>query len=145
MPKSGAKVYVVQRIDWRYRDRSLPYERPETPGSGTPVKAFTDRKAADDHCRELERSARGDRDVCPFEYGRSYPSLDDVTTRPADEVIDWLSEQGLNPPAGQKEVWQADRKLGRRAVRPNSDSYREWVMWWGENAGGWTKAQFEAV
>jgi hypothetical protein len=88
---------------------------------------------------------RPDTGRLPFEYGRSYPSLDDVTTRRTDEVIDWLTEQGLNPPAGQKAVWQADQKLGRRAVRPNYDSYREWVMWWGENAGGWTKAQFEAV
>lgn len=145
MPKSSARVYVVQRIDWRYRDRSMPYERPDAPGSGTPVKAFTDRARADAHCRKLEVAARQDRDVCPFEYGRSYPSLDGVTSRPTDQVIDWLSEQGLNPPAGQKEAWQADRKLGRRAIRPDYDSYREWVTWWSENARNWTQAQFDAV
>ena len=62
------------------------------------------------HCRKLEdRCPHEDRDVCPFEYGRFYPSLDDVTSRPTDEVIDWLSAR-----RGAETRRRARRRSGKR-------------------------------
>ena len=137
--KDTGKAYVVVRVYWRYVDGSSPQLESEPAGAGFPLKVFADRAAAAAHCRELERAARA-KCGCPFSFGRdgvpSLPSLDDYTTTPTGAFLDWLEDQGLEPPAGQRAAWEASRQ------RPASgdfqkDSWDAWVRWWVDNAGQW--------
>jgi hypothetical protein len=125
-------VYVVQEVYWHYFDRSVPFWESEPAGAGFPRKVFTDREAADAYRRRLDRAARQDRN--PFEHGRgmgkSFPSLDAFTSLPTGAFLDWLTAEGLNPPAGQKQAWLDFQQLpeGRRMFDPSS--YEAWWSWW---------------
>jgi hypothetical protein len=142
-PKPAAKVFVVQKIYWHYSDRSVPFHESEPSGAGFPQKAFADRTQAEAHCRTLNLAARPEYGT-PFPYGRgwghSFPSLRDYTSTPTGEFIAWLEAEGVAPPAGQKEAWEAVQKLPEPSRRFDQGSYSAWWSWWEESAG-WTEVQ----
>jgi hypothetical protein len=108
---------------------------------------FADRAEADAHCRKLERAAREEHGN-PFPFGRdgvcSLPSLDDYTTTPTGVLLDWLEDQGLDPPAGQRAAWEASRQRPQTGAL-DEDSYAAWLTWWTDNAGQWDAGLRERV
>jgi hypothetical protein len=136
---TGKKVYVVVRVYWRWVDSRSPHLESEPAGAGFPQKVFADRAAADAHCRALELPARAEHGM-PFPFGRdsvsNLPSLDDYTTTPTGVFLDWLEDQGIDPPAGQRAAWEAFQHRPRTGDF-DEESYAAWVAWWGDNAGQW--------
>jgi hypothetical protein len=132
------KTYVVQRIEWRYVDRSLPLER----AAGAPVKVFADRGEAEAYCRKLQRKER--RAVNPFAYGSSFPALDDFTSMPTDEFIAWLENSGITPPAGQLQRWQQGQ-TGPAVGEFDQESFDSWRGWWRESAATWDRKLLDRV
>lgn len=141
--KKRAKVYVVQRVDWRYRDRSLPLEQSEPPGAGFPLKAFSGREAAAAYCRKLQR--RGRKQVNPFAHGKSFPALDDFTSTPTDQFIAWLEQQGVKPPEGELARWRACQDGTSYPKQFDQDSFDAWLGWWSENAPLWDAKRLNRI
>jgi hypothetical protein len=135
--RNAGWVSVVVRVCWRFVSNSSPYLESEPPGAGFPQRVFADRAAADAHCRELESAAREEHGT-PFPFGRdgvcSLPSLDDYTTTPTGVFLDWLEDQGLDPPAGQRAAWEASQQRPQTGAF-DEDSYAAWLTWWADNAG----------
>jgi hypothetical protein len=134
------KTYVVQRVEWRYVDRSLPLERAE--GAGAPVKVFADRKEAEAYCRKVQRKER--RAVNPFAYGSSFPGLDDFTSMPTDEFIASLEHSGIRPPTGQLQQWQ-QWQTGPAIGEFDQESYDSWWGWWRDSAASWDRKLLDRV
>lgn len=139
-PKQPGKVYVVQKLHWEYADRAVPYHEPDTPGAGLPQRAFADRARAEASCRARNLAARAEAGN-PFPFGRrwghSFPSLHDYTSTPTGEFFDWLAREGIEPPAGQREAWEAWRQKPESARQFEQRSYDAWWGWWND-APGWT-------
>ena len=130
------KAYLVQRVSWQYTDRSEPYRESEPSGAGYPEKVFfADRAAAEAYRHDREREERKGR--CPFEHGRgwgrSYPSLEDFTSTPTGEFIDWLAAEGLDPPARQRAAWATRQGSPETATGFVQSSFDDWRMWWDAN------------
>ncbi len=132
-----ATSYVVQKMHWEYVDRSEPMRESEPAGAGRPVAVFGKREAAEAHRATLEEAARPgvnpfDHPFQPGGYGTlSFPALEGVTTTPTGEFIDWAAAEGLNPPEGQKRLWEenmARPKAYREYFVPAS--FAAWRQWW---------------
>jgi hypothetical protein len=140
--------YLVQKVYWHSVDRAVPLVESDPPGAGYPQKVYADRAAAGAGCRALERQAREEVGN-PFQHGRgwgrSFPSLADYTSTPTGEFLDWLAAEGITPPAGQREAWEAFQKLpeGRRRFSP--ESHGAWWSWGEDNSGRWAPEQREKV
>jgi hypothetical protein len=88
------RVYLVQKVRWE-RNWENPkewYFCPD-PEAGAPIKAFTDRNAAEAFRLSLERQARAG--CNPFQHGHD---LADLTALPEGPLRDWLLDAGLTPP-----------------------------------------------
>jgi hypothetical protein len=142
------RLYVVQKVYWHYGDRSIPFVESDPAGAGFPQAVYTDRAAADADCRALDQKARADIGN-PFQYGRgvgrSYPSLADYTSTPTGEFLDWLQAQGIAPPVGQREAWDAHQKAPEARRRFSQESHGAWWSWWEDNSGRWPPEQRERV
>ena len=133
--KKPGKVYVVQRIYWHYVGRSEPHRESEPAGAGHPGNGLP---------RPRRRGgpptgpgAQGRKGRCPFEHGlrwgHSLPSLDDLTSTPTGEFLDWLEAEGLPLPAGQREAWRAFERGGSRHGGLDQRSFDAWWAWWDAN------------
>ena len=87
------KVYLVQQVRWEHHWDNPEWLFCRDPEVGAPVKAFTDRNAAEAFRLRLERQARSGRN--PFQHGHE---LADLTALPEGPLRDWLLDAGLTPP-----------------------------------------------
>jgi hypothetical protein len=112
-------VFDTEEMELKNVHFSCPVSKP-----GAPVKAFTNRDAADDYCRRKEEEARGRHNPYlpnpnPFRFGEG---LKDQTSLPEGILCDWLLDAGLSPPRARKQGgrnWQAWWKAER--VRMTSE------------------------
>ncbi len=87
------KVHLVQKVRWEHNWEDPDWLFCPDPEAGAPVKAFTDRTAAEAFRQGLEREARVGRN--PFQHGQE---LSDLTSLPEGPLRDWLLDAGLTPP-----------------------------------------------
>jgi len=122
-------LWLVQKVWWEFDEDGL--YAAGAPGReelwrcadldfGEPICAFTTRDAAEFEADRLECEAREGKN--PFFYGRS---LEDRTSMPAGVFRDWLTDAGIDPPLGKRDI--------------------DWVRWWATNSGGWTPEQRDKV
>jgi hypothetical protein len=102
------------------------------------LKAFADREAAEEYCRDLHRGRGTPREANPFRtfanwrsqlqtidtYGPQYgklPSLADITGFDEPILHDWLLDCGLTPP----------EPIAVRATKKREAfTIRDWDAWW---------------
>jgi hypothetical protein len=106
------------------------------------LKAFTDREAAEEYCRDLNQGRGTPREANPFRafanwrrdleimamHGPQYgtlPSLADVTSFDEPILHDWLLDCGLTPP--EPIQMPARKKLPAFTIR-------DWHAWWEANS-----------
>jgi hypothetical protein len=88
---AGRKLYVVVRRTWKAGS-----ERPNW-DDYVPVRAFTTRKAAETHCRELEGAVRRETDVWTL-FGGSVCDEDSTALREAGLRLGLLDPKVDDPP-----------------------------------------------
>jgi hypothetical protein len=121
------KVYVVQKLHWRFTDRSDPLVLDPGP-PGTPVKAFVDRDRATAFSRGRNRRKRANEN--PFDYWPEPPDesgsyLDQYATMGEESFLTLLGSESLKPPAIDPD-------------KPWGGGWEEdWAEWWEEHRRGW--------
>jgi hypothetical protein len=118
--KHAATHFVVERLNWR-RAHADHYHR--YPGR-TRVASFDTLEAAEAYRREHEARARAA--VNPFAGTLAPPA--EQTSLPEDVFCDWLTDQGVTPPAKLKKT-----------------ARRDWSAWWSKNVSKWEPQQLDAV
>lgn len=112
----GGSRYVVRQLGWHQPPHGDPYTR-RMP-TAVPVARFGTFDVADEHRRDLERTARAGEN--PFRFGGC--SVFFQSSLDAPRLHDWLMDEGIDPPAG--------------ALR-----HAEWHAWWAAFAHTWTEHQ----
>jgi hypothetical protein len=91
MARAKLKVFVVQKFFWWYND-----EYWSGLGDGDPIRTFRDRGRAEAYRMELERAARREKGICPFDINGL--GLEDQTSLSESEFRRRLSAAGIDGP-----------------------------------------------
>lgn len=107
---SSSKVYLVRRLN--HEIDCYPFDHSEG-FTGTPIRAFTSKKAAQTYCEEVEQRTR--LQFTPFDF--VHDDIIDTEIEPIERLIEQIRAIGLIPPEKTKGRW---------------GTYFHWNQWWDE-------------